>query len=32
MWSEVVEVVVGVRSAEQEIGWGSGFSPPKPDI
>jgi hypothetical protein len=32
MWGEVIEVVAGVRSAEQEIGRGSGFSPPKPDI
>jgi hypothetical protein len=32
MWCGVVEVVAGVRNAEREIGWGNGFSPPKPDI
>jgi hypothetical protein len=32
MWGGVFEVVAGVRSAEGEIGRGSGFSPPKPDI
>jgi hypothetical protein len=32
MWDGVVEAVVGVRSGEREIGRGSGFSPPKPDI
>ena len=28
----MVEVVAGVQNAEQEIGRGNGFSPPKPDI
>jgi hypothetical protein len=28
----VVEVIMRVRSAEQEIGRGSRFSPPKPNI
>jgi hypothetical protein len=32
MWGGVGEVVTGVQSAEREIGRGSGFSPPKPNM